>query len=266
MHLSLLALYEKRWQVVVKFLDGLLPHFKLVKQVWNHSKWLIDGKDADGDVGAAFTTAIQNPLFCSYLFMVHGLHTVLSKLEHWLESCSCHEHLSLNMSSTKQRKRRAALFGGGPFSDCPMCGKRAPELAAGRLAETLTELTGIALNLFSKELDCQLSEEGRALLFKDFSFAKSHLHFTLVAKFDFWQKIPWRLCGISHHWPSVGRSIACLAEFDESLAVPNMLTEHHHPQSLRFLSREGSLRDHVQAFADGAEMSESLRSAAFEHL
>ncbi len=263
--MSLPALYEKRWQVVIKFMRTLPPHFRLIKQVWDFDKFKIDGKDADGDVGAAFDSALASPLFCSYLFMVNGIHSVLSKLEFWLEDCSCHEHLFQNMSSKRQRKKRQALFGGGRFVDCPMRGKRASELAAGKLEETLSELSMTALNVFSCELDWRISQEDRVVVLTDFEYAKAHLHFVLVAKFDFWQKIPWRLCGISHHWPSVARQIAgdCLAEFDESMRMAGVLEEHHHPVSLRFLAPGGPLRTDLEAFAAGAPMSEHLQSEAF---
>lgn len=263
--ISLPALYEKRWQVVIKFTRALLPHFRLIKQVWDFDKFKIDGKDADGDAGAAFDSALASPLFCSYLFMVNGIHSVLSKLEFWLEDCACHEHLFQNMSSKRQRKKRQALFGGGRFVDCPMRGKRASELAAGKLEETLSELSMTALNVFSCELDWRISQEDRVVVFTDFEYAKAHLHFVLAAKFAFWQKIPWRLCGISHHWPSVARQIAgdCLAEFDESMRTVGVLEEHHHPVSLRFLRQGGPLRTDLEAFAAGAPMSEHLQSEAF---
>lgn len=262
--LSLPALYEKRWHVVIKFLMTLLPRFQLVKQVWGLEKFLIDGKDADGDVGASFQSALSSPLFCSYLFMVHGLHSIISNFENWLEGCSCHEHLFQNLSSKRQRSKRGKLFGGARFADCPMRGKRSSELAAGRVEETISDLTRTALNVFSKQIDDRISEDDRSILLRDFEFAKTHLHFVLVAKFDFWQKIPWRLCGISHHWPSVGRHIAkeCIAEFDESMRKVGMLEEHHHPTSRHFLAQDAPLRQDIEAFAAGASMSEPLQFAA----
>ena len=262
--LSLPALYEKRWQVVIKFLMTLLPRFQLVKQVWDLAKFLIDGKDADGDVGASFQSALSSPLFCSYLFMVHGLHSIISNFENWLEGCSCHEHLFQNLSSKRQRSKRGKLFGGARFADCPMRGKRSSELAAGRVEETISDLTRTALNVFSKQIDDRISEDDRSILLMDFEFAKTHLHFVLVAKFDFWQKIPWRLCGISHHWPSVGRHIAkeCIAEFDESMRKVGMLEEHHHPTSRHFLAQDAPLRQDIEAFAAGGSMSEPLQFAA----
>lgn len=262
--ISLPPLYEKRWQVVVKFLNNLLAHFKLVKQVWNFQRFLIDGKDADGDLGSAFDQALSSPMFCSYLFMVHGLHKILSNLENWLESCACHEHLFQNMSSNRQRKKRRKLFGGGTFADCPMRGKRASELAAGKIEETLAELSSTALNFFSGEVDPGISEADRALLSQDFQYAKAHLHFVLLSKLDFWQKIPWRLCGLSHHWPSIARKVAseCVKEFEESMAKPGMRLEHHHPVSVRFLARDGPLRSDLEAFIGGSSMSVPLELAA----
>ena len=261
--MSLPPLYEKRWQVIVIFLTNFLPHFRLVKQVWDLQGFLIDGQDADGDAGASFDTALANPLFCSYIFMVHGVHSILSSLDGWLENCACHEHLFTQVSRNRQRKKRRQLFGGSRFADCPMRGKRSAELAAGKLEDTLSELSRAALNLFSGEVDYGLVEEDRAVLMKDFEFAKQHVHFILVAKFDFWQKIPWRLCGISHHWVSVARKVAkaCIEDFDESMLQEGMLLEHHHPLTVRFLAA-GRLREDLEAFVNGADMSNDLETAA----
>ncbi|CAL1151620.1 unnamed protein product [Cladocopium goreaui] len=261
--LSLPALYEKRWQVVAKFLKNLLPHFRLLKRVWNLQDFLIDGKDAEGDVGASFDVALADPMFCSYVFMVDGVQNILLNLERWLENCACHEHLFTTLSSKRQRKKRGQLFGGAVrFVDCPMRGKRAPELAAGKLEDTIAELSTAALNLFSDQMDFRITPADRAVLMQDFDFAKQHLHVVLVAKFGFWRQIPWRLAGLSHHWPSVARRIAqdCLEEFDASMSKPGMTLEHHHPLSVRFLSETG-MREDLQRFANGGCMTDQLMFA-----
>ena len=46
----------------------------------------------------------------------------------------------------------------------------------------------------------KLSDSESQSLESEFNQAKSYLHFGLVQKFDFWQKIPWKLCGLSHHY------------------------------------------------------------------
>jgi len=261
--LSLPALYEKRWQVVANFLKNLLPHFRLLKRVWNLQDFLIDGKDAEGDVGASFDVALADPMFCSYVFIVDGVQNILLNLERWLENCACHEHLFTTLSSKRQRKKRGQLFGGAVrFVDCPMRGKRAPELAAGKLEDTIAELSTAALNLFSDQMDFRITPADRAVLMQDFDFAKQHLHVVLVAKFGFWRQIPWRLAGLSHHWPSVARRIAqdCLEEFDASMSKPGMTLEHHHPLSVRFLSETG-MREDLQRFANGGCMTDQLMFA-----
>ena len=120
-------------------------------------------------------------MFCSYVFMVDGVQNILLNLERWLENCACHEHLFTTVSSKRQRKKRGQLFGGAVrFVDCPMRGKRAPELAAGKLEDTIAELSTAALNLFSDQMDFRITPADRAVLMQDFDFAKQHLHVVLV--------------------------------------------------------------------------------------
>eukprot|EP00959_Pyramimonas_sp_CCMP1952_P191880 4012135-Pyramimonas_sp.AAC.1 len=59
----------------------------------------------------------------------------MQNLTAWLEGCPCHECILVHRSSYQQKKAMEREFGKG--RDCPMKGKRAPELAAGALRDVV---------------------------------------------------------------------------------------------------------------------------------
>ena len=84
-------LYKKRWQVVAICLDVLVPILPHLRQVWDQGKFLSGGDD--GHSASEVEAALKSELFISYLYMVHGLHQKLRRVEQWLEGCACHTQL-----------------------------------------------------------------------------------------------------------------------------------------------------------------------------
>ena len=52
-----------------------------------------------------------------------------------------------------------------------------------------------------------LSSEARTIVMEDFERGRSYLQLGLGVKFDFWGKLPWKLCGLSHYDADVARSV-----------------------------------------------------------
>ena len=260
--MGLEKLYTKRWQVVITCLTKLLPleKFPILQQAWDEAKYLAGGDTDAATVARGVTAALASNLFCSYVYMVHSLHGVVASFEKWLESCPCHEHLQSDLKQLRrgERKRVAAIL-----SDCPMKGKRAPELAAGSLEATLEKLENQLLQCFSEDQGRELSDDERSILTKDFEYGRVYLRFALSTKLSFWRKLPWSLCGPAHCWPSVASACAkaCLLEYNESLANARIQEQHHHPLTLEFLQEGTNLRADVEQLASGGPISERLSSS-----
>ncbi|CAE7236400.1 unnamed protein product [Symbiodinium sp. KB8] len=257
------GLYEKRWQAVLKALQALLPVFEALRGAWSREAFLHGSADSDAGAAAGVDAALKSSKFCAYVFMVHAVHEVLGKFQDWLEACPCHENKFPFVSSTVRRKKRRKLFSKFEHVDCAMRGKRAAELAHGQVDSVLTELFNISFLEGADFLQGALNNADSQSLHEEFNLAKTYLHFGLVQKFEFWQKIPWRLCGLSHHFTSAARhaAAACLSEYDASFSKPSMTVADHHPLSVEFLSPGGPLRASLETFVAEGRMSLQLEEA-----
>ena len=259
-------LYEKRWQNVISCLDNLLPLFEPLRQAWDLQTFLANS-GIDSKVPEGVQAALSSPLFCRYVYMVYGVHKVMSNFEFWLESCPCHERLREGEEPSKKRSsRKRKVFATTSVKSCVMKGKRSCEMAAGAADSTIQALSNLAFQSYVQGDDDALSQEHLTIIMRDFEFAKTYLEFGIKTKLSFWQTLPWRLCGLGHHWSSVARHCAkqCLQEYDSSLADDVLQPEHHHPVTRKFLLSDEPLRPLVEAFANGAPMSDELARAVAE--
>ena len=258
MNAGIAPLYEKRWQATVLTIDNLFPIFESFCQAWDHSRFTSPGALPSGEA-IAVTEAVSSNLFRRYVLMVHSVHKLVSGFESWLESCPCH-----HLVKTSGKRKAGPLSEQCQSAACPMRGKRACELAAGALEGLLDSLGQLASQSFAHtEAGAALSPEEHATLQQDFEYAKVFLNFGLKTKLKFWTTVPWRLCGLGHHWTSVARSVAkaCLDEYNEVMQNTQVLDAHHHPLSVEFLSPAGPLREAVELFARGQEMGSELALA-----
>ena len=102
-------LYEKRWQVLVKCLDALMPLLDPLRQAWNYGQFRAGGGgNIEATCPAGVEKALNSALFIHYLHMVYGVHKLLTNFEQWLESCPCH-HQDQDSGGfmCKGRKRRS---------------------------------------------------------------------------------------------------------------------------------------------------------------
>ena len=250
-------LYEKRWQQVIIF--GLL------RQTWSLQKFMADTSSDDSQVANGVEKALSSPLFCHYIYMVHIVRGMITRSESWLESCACHPSQEMPLIKNKKarvvprKRKRCESSRSFHVSSCPMKGKRSCELASGCLESLLESLVQLAFSDFADVPDAFLTQEARTILMKDFEFGKSFLVFGLTSKMAFWSSLPWKLCGIAHHFPSVARRCAkeCIETYDsQSIANPLLQERHQHPLTVRLLT--GPLRAALEDFAQGKAMSREL--------
>lgn len=153
-------LYEKRWKCVVAFLKRLVVVMPLLRACWDEQKYK-DGTDVAMDVSGAsdeanplgqldlpgLTISIHDAFFNRYLVFALGVDDIAeTKLASWGEGCICHEAFYVgnrgvhDFSSQYRRNKLLTHHFGKGISVCPMAGKKAPEMAAGRLYEVLAIL------------------------------------------------------------------------------------------------------------------------------
>ena len=264
--MGLEKLYTKCWQVVITCLTKLLPLFPILQQAWDEAKYLAGGDTdaATATVARGVTAALASNLFCSYVCMVHSLHGVVASFEKWLESCPCHEHLQSDLKKLRrgERKRVAAIL-----SDCPMKGKRAPELAAGSLEATLEKLENQLLQCFSEDQGRELSDDERSILTKDFEYGRvyqSICGLLFPPNSASGENCP----GVFVAWRIAGQALllraqkpACWSTMNPWPMNARIQEQHHHPLTLEFLQEGTNLRADVEQLASGGPISARLSSS-----
>ncbi len=264
------TLYEKRWGAVVEFVRELLPKMDVLAKYWDGSKFKAGFSERQGEAGndadavkrfqpEEVSVILRDPCFKLYMSMVLNIQSVLDNLSAWLEGCPCHYHLLVQRSSHLQRKNLIAEFDIGSHADCPMKGKRAPELAAGALAHTFDSICELSLTeLTAAASACNGPEEETNQILSDFESARSYMKFGIEMKFGFWDQLPWKLAGLAHHRSDEARRVGREARqrFDEVVEAGG--ADLHHTLSMKFLLPGGPLRDALDNFVQGGNMTEEL--------
>ena len=103
-----------------------------------------------------------------------------------------------------------------------MQGKRAPELAVGKLQSVLAEMYRIQLwrfiNAGNDDLLEPLSAQELQALNDELQLAKAHVEAQLNIKMDFWNRLHWSLIGLAHACEADARAAAaiCVEMFDRA--------------------------------------------------
>ena len=114
--------------------------------------------------------AIQSQFFWSYLYMVARLSSVVEHLFHWADGCPCHP-----MCEAEDVLKRTGV-------KCPMQGRKAPELAAGRLLEIVAELFHHS-HAHLVLTGCRgLTPAGQSIILFDFEGARHYMAFVVSMK------------------------------------------------------------------------------------
>ena len=168
-------------------------------------------RDADGDEDAAerqqklelATQAISSGKFWSYCKMLCAVSAVLDHLEHWLESCPCH---------WKTAQRKNLYF--RSHTTCFMSGRRAPELASGKIHSLMSaHFQNAHLHVLSACMHVPPDEQAEIL--EDFTIGQTRVTQFLNIKLGFWESLPHRLAVIGHFSEDAARSglAACLEAY-----------------------------------------------------
>ncbi|CAE7524520.1 unnamed protein product [Symbiodinium sp. CCMP2456] len=258
------SLYESRWHEVASFTKKLEPLLAALRSTWNERRFQgSDGMDEDGGpqsapAGAAafnpqaLTRCLSSALFASRVRMVIKLEAFPEMLAGWAEDCPCHGGVTSESSQYQRSKLMQSHYEG--FSVCPMSGKRAPELASGKISEVYDAVSRQALVSVLMEAPLLLSPEEQARVISDFGHARDHIKVLLMSKLDHWTRLPWSLCGLAAYDAETVRRNAqgIITAFEESPDV-----DLHHRLTCKFMS--GQLLEDLRRLAEGAGMQTLTR-------
>ena len=202
------SLYEKRWSMVVKYLQAALPLLQVLRSTWNTQLYVADtsGKAQDASSGvvfdiALFTETLSSGWFFCYSEMVLRIHLFAEELRGFVEGCPCHDHMFHGQSQSQRAKSLARDYGDeADLRSCLLAGCRAPELAANLLVSRLQELRVSKLNFIASSARLlAVPVADWATIAHDFQLGCDYLQSGLIIKLAFWQKLPYRLAALAHH-------------------------------------------------------------------
>ena len=222
-----------RWGRICKTLPRLLQLYRPLRIIWSPGKF--QGSDpevpvnADGDgnaeahgdhVGATtggdsetlrigdITKALQSPFWHVYAHMILAVHDVGNRISAWGSGCACHEWLQPKANAgpgienswdiylaALHREHNLPYDVEGASLSCPLAGKRAPELASGKLKTILQEcIASRRPQVLMKAAD--LTQELQDTIMRDFQTAVGFIMLCVDVKLGFWQDFPWNLCSL----------------------------------------------------------------------
>ena len=156
---------------------------KFVRLVWGENK--LTFKDKEPMVGltersskpderlsklSLATEAMRSQFFWSWLDMFAVMTETVSKMEAWWEACPCHENEGSdeegedNIEGQQRGISKKDLFRerlGVDFT-CPLCTRRAPELAAGGFDAFTTRILSVSAQTVASDAEVRLLSGARA--------------------------------------------------------------------------------------------------------
>lgn len=257
-----------RWGTIVKTLPSILSLQNALNLVWDEGKFLNRGEALQGQDGsdvfnlAIVTQTIKSRRWWSFGRMLLHLHAVGNFPSAWGSGCRCHEGMLSEGSDSQNVTLQAMLdcqncldeeakWWDGPKFQCPLKGKRAPELAGGALLPLVRAKAERAKGdiLLASGM---VEEADREAILNDFDLGVSHILMTLELKLGHWQSLPWLIAGLA--LPENHQQLAqkILAEFDKLPAE----AIHHHRVSWKMLQPGCIMRQQMEALATGARLAD----------
>jgi hypothetical protein len=134
---------------------------------------------------------------------------------------------------------------------CPMAGKRAPDLANGKIFEVLGECwQDIETDIMSVATEMHpLTAEQLEYLKSEMTRAKTTMATLLHTKCDYWNRLPWMMAALAHHCEEVARACGrrSLAAFEWDPRAPPV----HHQKTWELLRPESLFRVELESFIAG---------------
>ena len=256
------ALYDKRWGCVLGFIGDLMPLLPLLRRTWSEAKYSMNvdshaaaGKEEEEEEDgkfdpAAITASLWMPWFGLKLALLLRLQGVAQALANWAELCPCHGGCIFGLS------RRAvtnyfSVFLNFLCKSCPLAGRRAVEMAAGKIFERFEELAERTLTeLLQSESASFATPADIAELQLIFNSCKNYLFLFLKLKFDFWSKPPYIFCALGHWDASIARRCAKQG-FDLFLQRPFRAVHHRITWIICHIYRKD-----LEAFIEGTPLAQ----------
>lgn len=264
-----------RWGTIVKTLPNILKVQRALGIVWDERKFVNRGEDVQSPGDDPFdcslvTKTVQDPSWWATGHMLLQLHSIGNLASAWGSKCPCHEWVT-EKSEAEALTEHVVMSGeldrmldvlqvdkslDGARLDCPLKGKRGPELAAGKLMPFINAEVEHCMGEVLVACATVSPAESERIV-SDYTLGTNHIKMYLGIKVGYWESLPWLFAALALPEPEVEhKTIAekALQQFSQFPAEPI----HHHCLTWRIMSPKSTLRAQVEALAQGRELSSML--------
>ena len=246
------SLYENRWNEIYDFCIAVRDRLLVMRPSWSEARWraaVVNSKDDGTFQPRMITELLRNNYFFAYMDTIIAIGSVPQSLGSWAEGCCCHEDLLIGERQDRRRKKLRRAFN-EKATDCPMRGKRLPELSVGALQPYFDEICGTAISHLLLDHHPYLQDHLWTKVVNMFELGKAALWAGLKVKLDFAERLPWKFASLTHHdaAQAVSHAKDILQDFDTQDRPTQLL---HHPIVLEILGDGCPTRAEFIAFARG---------------
>lgn len=227
--------HRERWGTIAHCTSGVLALKHILVSGWDKEKYM--GAQSSAQAGAVHVdtvdAAVTSKMFWASLGCLELLMRVVRRCIAWVEGCPCHHHLA--DADVAPSLARA-------WEQCPLRGRRLPEISAGDFSTTFSELFANMIVMALAAIPKSLSSKDRASLLQDLAAGRAHLAFQLTLKVSALRQPPWLLYATAHHSAMKARDALrqCLHSASPHAKIRELKT--------------GTLAEEAREFLDGGDL------------
>ena len=251
--------YKQRWGSTLQSIQQITPLLPILVGAWDLERFGVrdSGRAEESQARGHAVLSVQivdqaltGGLFQGYALGMLAIADLLQHISAWCEACPCFSKSdvaafdSQDLEVLQLHKKQ-----------CPLRTRRAPELAAGKMEEFLTQVAHVtAARLLTEPKIMSLQASDRDLIFTDVAAAKQRILLVLQLKLSFWQQLPHAIFTLGHVDPSVVASGAARV----LLLHDQQMSGSDHPVVKKLCADDGELRLQLEACANGRPLQEHI--------
>ena len=166
--------YRKRWASVASSVAVVYKLERILKWGWDKDRYL-DGKataQSDDGMVASVDKSITQLSWWEAMRVLNTLSRCVRKGVAWCVACPCHHHLLEEWEDGNAPEHRGMIQ---IWRNCPLRGRRLPEVAAGDFLEYVKMVLDAASARLVVELDPGLTMDERSVLISEFERARGNI-------------------------------------------------------------------------------------------
>ena len=204
--------------------------------------------DRDGSNMTVCAASVADPFFWASLHLLGQFCAILDHCQAWMLGCTCHPtHVRQELEKVLGRSGHEVSL------QCPMRGRRGPDLATGQHKVVFNEVSHEQEDILFMVHLASLEDKDRRDLMLDFAAGRAKLATELDLRLSVWDTLPLKLFALAFHDPDIARQsvVECMLQFEELSQEEQDSAVHSLTSTL--LSHSGPYRQLVVQWVQGQE-------------